>query len=314
MSISTEKPRQGGPLQWGRKIVVRMLPSLRYLFTTEVHAYAFSIAANIYLSFFPFALLLLSVCRRWLHWEGAYEIILGLLRVHLPAGTDSVVKNLIALVQGRPRLQAMSVFMLFFTASGVFLPLEVSLNKVWGIARNRSFLRNLAVSFALAVVAGVLALFWISVATIAQAMLTFLFDWIPSPVFLRIVSRGLLETISIPFAVSIFFVIYYCLPNGQVPVERVLPAAVISGLLMTVARFVYVLTLPFFRFREVYGPFALSVTLLFWAFVGALIMLFGAHLSVQDFWDGFWKRRAVRAGVKGPGHAAGITPTNAFRY
>jgi len=225
-----------------------------------------------------------------------------------------VVKNLIALVQGRPRLQAISVFMLFFTASGVFLPLEVSLNKVWGIARNRSFLRNLAVSFALAVVAGVLALFWISVATIAQAMLTFLFDWIPSPVFLRVVSRGLLETVSIPFAVSIFFVIYYCLPHGPVPVERVLPAALISGLLMTVARFVYVLTLPLFRFREIYGPFALSVTLLFWAFVGALIMLFGAHLSVQDFWDGFWKRRAFRAGVKGPAHAAGTTQTNAFRY
>lgn len=45
----------------------------------------------------------------------------------------------------------------------------------------------------------------------------------------------------------------------------------------------YILTLPLFRFREVYGPFALSVTLLFWAFVGALILLFGAQLSVQDF-------------------------------
>ena len=38
-----------------------------------------------------------------------------------------------------------------------------------------------------------------------------------------------------------------------------------------------------FRFREVYGPFALSVTLLFWAYVGALILLFGAHLSAHVF-------------------------------
>jgi YihY family inner membrane protein len=313
MPLRNEKPGQNGIRSRVRKIVILLLPSLRYLFTTEVHAYAFSIAANVYLSFFPFALILLSVCRRWLHWEGAYEIILGLLRVHLPAGTDSVVRNLIALVQGRPRLQAMSVFMLLFTASGVFLPLEVSLNKVWGIARNRSFLRNLLVSFALAIVAGVLALFWISMATMVQASLTFTLDWVPSPGFLHVVSRCLLETISIPFAVSIFFVIYFCLPNGRVPVERVLPAAVITGVLMTVARFLYVLTLPLFRFREVYGPFALSVTLLFWAFVGALIMLFGAHLSVQDFWDDFRVRRALRTRMKGPAESAGTSPNHGFR-
>ncbi len=38
-----------------------------------------------------------------------------------------------------------------------------------------------------------------------------------------------------------------------------------------------------FRFREVYGPFALSVTLLFWAYAGAMILLFGAHLSAHGF-------------------------------
>jgi membrane protein len=284
---------------WARRLGAGLLPSFRYLFTTEVHAYAFSIAANAYLSFFPFSIILLSVCRRWLDWQGAYEVILGLLRVHLPAGTESVVRNLVALVQGRPRLQAMSVFMLFFTASGVFLPLEVALNKVWGIERNRSFLRNLGISFTLALVVGVLALFWIAIATVAQGLLVFLFNWVPAAWFLRAVSRGVLETVSIPFAVSIFIVIYYLLPNGKVPLARVLPASVVAGLLMTVAKYVYVLTLPLFRFREVYGPFALSVTLLFWAFVGAMIMLLGAHLSVQDFWDGLWKSKAGRARLNG---------------
>jgi uncharacterized BrkB/YihY/UPF0761 family membrane protein len=33
----------------------------------------------------------------------------------------------------------------------------------------------------------------------------------------------------------------------------------------------------------VYGPFALSVTLLFWAYAGAMILLFGAHLSAHTF-------------------------------
>jgi uncharacterized BrkB/YihY/UPF0761 family membrane protein len=38
-----------------------------------------------------------------------------------------------------------------------------------------------------------------------------------------------------------------------------------------------------FRFREVYGPYALTATLLFWAYAGALILLFGAHLSAHGF-------------------------------
>jgi uncharacterized BrkB/YihY/UPF0761 family membrane protein len=36
-----------------------------------------------------------------------------------------------------------------------------------------------------------------------------------------------------------------------------------------------------FRFREVYGPYALTATLLFWAYMGAMMLLFGAHLSAH---------------------------------
>ena len=135
--------------------------SARYLFETEVHAYAFSIAANAYLSFFPFTFILLAICRRWLHWENAYRTVLQLLAVHLPLGADSIIRNLEAVVQGRTRLQVVSVFMLFFTSSGVFLPLEIALNKVWGFRRNRTFLKNQMMSFGLALVSGVLALSFI---------------------------------------------------------------------------------------------------------------------------------------------------------
>ena len=260
-----------------------LLPSLRYLFSTEVHAYAFSIAANAYLSFFPFTLILLAVCRRWLHWEGAYRVVLDLLRVHLPTGASSVIRELGVLVQGRPRLQLMSVLMLFFTTSGVFLPLEIALNKVWGFERNRSFLKNQAVSFGLAVISGLLALSSILLITGLEWTITFSIGWIPSQGLVAMISRFALEVASFPIAVSIFLVIYYFLPNGKVPFLRVLPAAFAAGILTLAGKFIYIWTLPLFRFREVYGPYALSVTLLFWAYAGALILLFGAHLSARRF-------------------------------
>ena len=261
----------------------RLLPSLRYLFVTEVHAYAFAIAANVYLSFFPFTLLLLTVCRRWLHWEGAYRVILELLRIHLPAGADSIIRNLTQLVQARPRLQLISVVMLFFTSSGVFLPLELALNRVWGIRQNRSFLKNQALSFFLALATGIMAFVSVLLSTAARWVITFIIGWIPSRGVVAAISRGVMETISVPLAVSICFVIYYFLPNGKVSVNQVLPAAMIGGVLTEVGKLIYMQTLPLFRFREVYGPFAISVTLLFWAYGAALILLFGAHLCAHGF-------------------------------
>lgn len=259
------------------------LSSIRYLFQTEVHAHAFSIAANAYLSFFPFTLILLAICRRWLRWDKAYLMIIQLLRVHLPSGSESVIRNLVQVAQGRPRLQVISVFMLFFTSSGVFLPLEIALNNVWGFNKNRSFLKNQAMSFLLAVVCGVLALLYVMLVTPLDSAITFLLGWVPSPRFLSMVSNTLLLVTSLPLVVSIYFLIYYLLPNGKVPALRVLPAAIAAGILSELGSGLYSLTHPMVRFRDVYGPFALSVTLLFWGYAGAIILLFGAYLSAHGW-------------------------------
>jgi len=268
----------------GRRLWGLCRSSVRYLFETEVHAYAFSIAANAYLSFFPFNLILLTICRRWLHWQSAYLMVLELLRVHLPkGGGESIVRNLIAVVQGRPRLQIASVFMLFFTTSGVFLPLEIALNKVWGFERNRNFLKNQVVSFLLALVSGFLALVFVLAVTPLQAAISFLIGWIPVPTFTNMVSKLVLQIASVPLVAAVCFLIYYFLPNGKVPIRRVLPAAIATGILAELGGIIYFLTLPMVRFRDVYGGFAISVDLLFWTYIGSLILLFGAHLSAHAF-------------------------------
>ena len=281
VTTSTELPHSR--IELLKRIGRRLVPSLRYLSATEVHVYAFSIAANVYLSFFPFTLLLLTVCRRWLRWESAYGEILELLRIHLPGGADSIIRNLSQLAQARPRLQLISVVVLIFTSSGVFLPLEVALNQVWSIRRNRSFLKNQAMSFFLAVTTGLMVFLSILLSTAAQWLLAVTLGWIPAPRLAAAVTRVLMETLSIPLAVSICFVIYFFLPNGQVSVSQVLPAAIIGGVLTELGKIIYMLTLPMFRFREVYGPFFVSATLLFWAYAAALILLFGAHLSAHGF-------------------------------
>ena len=57
-----------------------LLSTLRYLLRTEVHTFAFSVAANAILSFFPFVLLLLTLIRRVFHSRVMYDVVVSLLR------------------------------------------------------------------------------------------------------------------------------------------------------------------------------------------------------------------------------------------
>ena len=254
----------------------RILWSLRYLWRTEVHAFAFSIAANALLSFFPFTLLLITVCHSWLHWQGAYDFMVELLRANLPTGAAFVIRNLVVVMRARRSVEAASVLLLFITSSGVFLPLEVALNKIWGIQRDRSFLGNFAVSLMLAVGSGLSAFASVVLGAVITAAFPAALGHSAWPGLAAAVTRATLETVSIPTMVGIYFAIYCFLPNGRVPVGRAFLAAVSAALLTEAIRFIYTWLLPAFHFPEVYGPFALSATLLIWAFLGALVLLWGA--------------------------------------
>lgn len=258
----------------------RFPASLRYLWTTEVHAYAFSIAANALLSFFPFSLLLVTICDRVLRWHGAFEVVEQLLRANLPTGADFVIRNLNAVMRARGKVQAISVLLLFVTSSGVFLPLEVALNRVWGIRQNRSYAGNLAVSVMLAIGSGLMALASVGLEAALEALVPPSSSW---PPLNAVLSRAMLETVSIPLMVGVFFAIYYALPNGKVPVARVLPAAVSAALLAEAARAIFAWVLPALHFPEVYGPFAISATLLIWSFLGSLILLWNAAFFAFGF-------------------------------
>ena len=65
----------------------------RYLLRTEVHTFAFSVAANSILSFFPFLLLLMTLIRYVFHSQLMYGIVESLLRDYLPTGQEFVIRD-----------------------------------------------------------------------------------------------------------------------------------------------------------------------------------------------------------------------------
>ncbi len=254
--------------------------TLRYMLRTEVHTFAFSVAANAILSFFPFLLLLMTLIRYVFRSQVMYHVIENLLRDYLPTGQEFVIRNLNALVSEHHRAQVFSLVMLLITSTGIFLPLEVALNRVWRFRNNRSYLGNQLIALALVFACGSLALLSVgltagNLAVVKSAMHGY-GGW-----YVGLVDFIMMKTFAILASIAIFFLVYWLLPNGKVPARGVLPAAVLMGLLSELLKYAYFFALPRLNFAEVYGPFAISVSLMFWAFLSGMLLLTGAHLSAR---------------------------------
>jgi membrane protein len=252
---------------------------VRYMARTEVHTYAFSVAANVILSLFPFIVLLLTLCRSVFHSRSMEAIVGDMMKNLLPVGQDFVMRNMQLLAHPHKQTQLFSLVMLLITSTGVFLPLEVALNRVWGVRQNRSYLHNQAISLGLAFAVGFLAMASVASTASQQTILAWVFFGHTENVVFHFISYGFLKLCAGLASILLFFLIYWVLPYRKIPARAVLPTAIVIGLLWQMAKYLYIRALPWLDFQSVYGPFYISVGLMMWAFLSGLLLLAGAHFS-----------------------------------
>jgi membrane protein len=255
----------------------------RYMVTTEVHTYAFSVAANVILSLFPFIVLLLTLCRQVFHSHSMESVVADMMKSFLPVGQDFVMRNMQLLAHPHKGTQVFSLVMLLFTSTGVFLPLEVALNNVWGVKENRSYLHNQLVSIGLAFAVGALAMASVALNAGHQNLISWIFFGHTNNIVFSVLAVGALKISAGVASILLFFLIYWVLPNRAVPARAVLPTAIVIGLLWEGAKYLYILALPWLDFQSVYGPFYISVGLMMWAFLSGLLLLAGAHFSATRY-------------------------------
>lgn len=261
----------------------RIVSLARYLGQSEVHTYAFSVAANAILGLFPFILLTWTIEHKVFH-SPAMEGVLGdMLRYFLPAHQDFVVKNMGILAHAHGKVQVISMVTLFISTTGVFVPLEVALNRVWGVTRNRSYIMNWVISLGLAFSVGLLALLSIAFTAAQTRLLSLLFFGRTQNFVFGLLAHAVLQVSAAIFSIGIFFLVYWVLPNRKLPVAAVLPTAVVTGLLWEAGKTIYVFVLPWLDLESAYGPFSVSVSLMIWAFITGLILLAGAHMSATRY-------------------------------
>jgi membrane protein len=259
---------------------------LAYLLDSEVHTYAFSVAANAILSFIPFIVLLYTLSATVFHSAAMVNAVSEMVNYFLPstAKTGFLTYSLEAVVP-RHGVQVLSLVMILISCTGIFLPLEVALNQAWGVTRSRNYVFNQTVAFGLALLMLALALVSIVVNAGEQWLLgDIFFHHIDNP-FYKALSEVWLAVSTGVASILFFFSIYWILPNRKVPWRPVLRTSIVTGIVWLLAKMVFMQVLPHLDLKALYGPFYVSVGLIMWAYVSGLILFAGAQFSVARWGD-----------------------------
>ena len=231
------------------------------------------------LSFFPFLTLMLSLNRYVFNWKAGMNAIFFALSDYFPDTFGQFIqRNFEASLASRGGAQTISLILLFFTASGIFEPLEVALNRIWDCKKNRSYFKNQLVSLGLIFACGALMLLSTTLTAFNNQVLNG-----GSTVQMSAAANflGLLffKLAAVPLSMLMLFLIYWLLPNCKVRPAEILPAAIVVGFLLEGLKYINLLTWPYLRAKLAleYGPFVYTVTIILWGFVASMVVLGGAY-------------------------------------
>lgn len=253
---------------------------VNYLLDSEVHTFAFSVAANAILSFVPFVVLLYTISRDVFHSQAMFGVVSELVNDYFPSQASAHFKT--TLQTAAPRhVQFLSLLLILISCTGIFLPLEVALNQAWGVAKSRNYLKNQLVAFGLAIWMVILGISSLVLGTAQRSILAFVMFHRVDNWFYNFASNAWLSVCSDAACILFLFSIYWLLPNRKVPWQPVLRTAIVTGLIWLGAKYIFAAVLPHLDLFHIYGPFFVSVGLLLWAYISGLILFAGAQFSVS---------------------------------
>ena len=239
---------------------------------------AAAIAYFALLSIFPITLLSISIASLSLGPSMDQQIIIQRLEFIAPALRQLLGQNIDEIIQARGPVTAVALIGLIWSASTIFYTFTHILNKIWGLKQRRAVWkrRGLAILFVLIFVGPTLFL-----ASFASSMLAHLRTSLPNQ--LISMGPGISLAVAVLLDVALFMSLYIMLPHGTSTWREVLPGAIGAGFLWELAKkaFLFFVSSYISVSNLVYGSVAAIIVFLVWAYLSALIFLFGAYLNVS---------------------------------
>jgi membrane protein len=252
----------------GRGLGARAWAAGRALTSRDIAVVTNAIAFNFLLCLFPLLLVLVAAAQHLGDSRRVGAALLTLLNELIPFEHQAFAISLRSLGKMAKTLELFSLVLVVWGSSGIFMPVEMVLNRVWG-GQPRAFVRSRLLAFGMTIAGS--GLVFVSVA------LTFLArsygrQW-PA------VSGSGAKAIAFLLTFLVFFLIYRVIPDPPVGTAVAARAAVWAGTGWEAAKYLFVINLTRANLPAVYGPLAFAVSLVLWAYVSSLVLVFGALMS-----------------------------------
>lgn len=177
---------------------------------------------------------------------------------------------------------AIGIVTLLIGASTVFVELQDSLDRIWGIPRrNRPrgvwrFLRARFLSLGLVFGVGFLLMVSLLVSTVLAVLGTWFTSYFGEWHTSMLVVDGVLGLI---ISMVLFALVYKFIPQEQVHWRDIWVGALVTALLFNLGKFAIGFYIARSAFASVYGAAGSLLVLLLWAYYSAQIFLFGAEFT-----------------------------------
>ena len=119
------------------------------LLSREVTVLNNAIAFNFLLCLFPLLLVLVAAAQRLAPGGGHRDGVRLLLSELIPVGPETLASSLRQMTRLAPGFEALSLGLIVWGSSGIFIPVERVLNLVWGAHAERSFWKSRLLAFLL---------------------------------------------------------------------------------------------------------------------------------------------------------------------
>lgn len=235
-------------------------------------------------SLFPLLLALIAGGTYVLDLERAdvRQRVLQLITEAIPVSRQLIERNIDQVLEARGTVGLIGLVGALWSGSGVFTILSTHINRAWPESEPRGFFRQRLVAFGMVGTLGILLV----ASVIASTVLSLLPDFqVP------IVERAITDTVLWQILVTVvpwllilllFTGLYRWVPNTTVSWKAALWSGAVAAVFWELAStgFAFYVRSGLARYELVYGSLGTVVALMFWAFLGSWIAIFGAHLGV----------------------------------
>jgi len=257
-------------------VVQLLVRTVKELGADDASHMAAGIAYYAILSLFPLLLGLIAIFGLFLPSETVQAELFDFFERNLPGATDMLQRNIEDVIRLRGTIGAVSLVLLFWSASTMFGALSLAINRVWDVYKDRPFLIRKLRDLGMALGTGMLFALSLGATSIVSILRNT--DMPALGVAVDVGARILAFVVSL----AIVLILYKFIPNTKTFWRYVWPGAVLAAMLLEIAKNLFVLYLDHFAsYESVYGSVASVIILLVWIYFSAFILILGAEFSAE---------------------------------